>query len=241
MYRDRLQAAFDALQFDQPFRVILLDAHMPGIDGFELARRIQNSPSASGAIVLMLSSSTHIDDAHKCRDLGIWRYLVKPVFQHELLQTILEASQIARPRMPVASPGLTSAHGAGPALRILLAEDNPVNQKVTVRVLERKGHIVVVAPNGREAVTFASQQRFDLILMDIQMPEMDGYEATAAIREMERTTGVHTPIVAMTGHAMKSDQERCLAAGMDDYISKPIHMNDLIQKVEQFSVPSLSS
>ena len=235
-------AAIDrAFQDGQPFRVILLDAHMPGIDGFELARRIQNSPSASGAIVLMLSSATHIDDAHKCRDLGIWRYLVKPVFQHELLQTILEASQIARPRTPVASAGVTSAHGTGPALRILLAEDNPVNQKVTVRVLERKGHIVVVAPNGREAVTFASQERFDLILMDIQMPEMDGYEATAAIREMERTTGVHTPIVAMTAHAMKSDQERCLAAGMDDYISKPIHMNDLIQKVEQFSVPSLSS
>ncbi len=233
-------AAIDrAFQQGQPFRVILLDAHMPGIDGFELARRIQNSPSAGGAIVLMLSSANHIGEAHKCRELGIWRYLVKPVFQHELLQAILEASQTTGPSVPAAVTRATTGPAAGPALRILLAEDNLVNQKVTVRALERRGHTVLVAQNGHEAVALASRERFDLILMDIQMPEMDGYEATAAIREMERRSGSHAPIVAMTAHAMKSDQERCLAAGMDDYISKPIHLNELIQKVEQFSAPTL--
>jgi two-component system sensor histidine kinase/response regulator len=235
-------AAIDrAFQQEQPFRFILLDAHMPGIDGFELARRIQNSSSAGGAIMLMLSSAAHIDDAHKCRELGIWRYLLKPVFQHDLLQTILEASQAGGPLMPAAVTKATSGPAAGQPLRILLAEDNLVNQKVTVRALERRGHTVLLAQNGHEAVVLASRERFDLILMDIQMPEMDGYEATAVIREMERKTGCHAPIVAMTAHAMKSDQDRCLAAGMDDYISKPIHLNELIQKVEQFSSPSLAS
>jgi two-component system sensor histidine kinase/response regulator len=230
-----------AFQQGQPFRIILLDAHMPGIDGFELARRIQNSPFNGGAIVVMLSSATHIDDAHKCRELGIRRYLVKPVFQHELLQTIIEALQTVAPPTPATCSQLTSVPAAGPLLRILLAEDNPVNQKVTLRALERRGHHVILAENGLEAVTLASQERFDLILMDIQMPEMDGYEATAAIREMERGTGSHARIVAVTAHAMKTDQDRCLAAGMDDYISKPIHLNELIQKVEQFSAPTLSA
>jgi CheY-like chemotaxis protein len=233
-------AAIDlAFQQGQPFRIILLDAHMPGIDGFELARRIQNSPSNGGAIVVMLSSATHIDDAHKCRELGIWRYLVKPVFQQELLETIVAASQNDMPRRPAACSQLTSVPAAGPSLRILVAEDNPVNQKVTVRALERRGHRVILAENGLEAVNLASREHFDLILMDIQMPEMDGYEATAAIREMERGTGSHARIVAVTAHAMKTDQERCLAAGMNDYISKPIHLNELIQKVEQFSAPTL--
>jgi len=232
-------AAIDrAFQQGQPFQIILLDAHMPGIDGFELARRIQDSPSAGGAIVVMLSSANHIDDALRCRDLGISRYLVKPVFQHDLLQAILDTSQTVGPRSPAVDAGGTAAESA---LRILLAEDNPVNQKVTVRALERRGHTVIVAQNGREAVSLASLEYFDVILMDIQMPEMDGYEATAAIREMERATGFHTPIVAMTAHAMKTDQERCLAVGMDDYISKPIHLNDLIQKVEKFSGATLPS
>jgi signal transduction histidine kinase/DNA-binding response OmpR family regulator len=235
-------AAIDrAFQQGQPFHLIVLDTHMPGIDGFELARRIQNSHSAGGAIVLMLSSATHIDDAHKCRELGIWRYLVKPVFQNELLQTILEASQNSGARVLAAGTTATSGPVAGPALRILLAEDNPVNQKVTVRALERRGHIVTLAQNGHEAVALAARERFDLILMDVQMPEMDGYEATAAIREMERRTGSHSPILAITAHAMKSDHTRCLAAGMDGYISKPIHLKELIQKVEQFSSPTLPS
>ena len=123
----------------------------------------------------------------------------------------------------------------GPALRILLAEDNVVNQKVAARVLERRGHRITLANNGAEAVTLFARDKFDLILMDIQMPEMNGYEATTAIRDRERTTGAHIPIIALTAHAMTGDRDRCLAAGMDDYISKPIHLEELLQKVEQFS------
>ena len=234
-------AAIDrAFQHEQAFRIVLLDAHMPGMNGFELARRIQNNPSAAGAIILMLSSATSIDDAHQCRELGIWRYMTKPVFQHELFETLLDASRTAVPRKLAVATRANSGPATGPPMRILLAEDNLVNQQVTVRALERTGHTVVLAQNGYEAVALASRQRFDLILMDIQMPGMDGHEATAAIREMERQTGSPTRIVAMTAHAMKSDLDRCLAAGMDDYILKPIHLTELIQKVEQFSSPSLS-
>jgi signal transduction histidine kinase/CheY-like chemotaxis protein len=239
---DAALAALDrAFQQGQPFRIIVLDAHMPGIDGFELARRIHDGPSAAGAVVVMLSSASHTVDGPRCRKLGIWRYLAKPVFQHDLLQTLIEALQTARPQMPPARSLASSLPMAGPGLHILLVEDNAVNQAVTVRALERNGHHVLLAHNGREAVTLVSQGHFDLILMDIQMPEMDGYEATAAIREKERETGSHTPIVAMTAHAMKTDQERCLTAGMDDFISKPIHLNELIQKVEQFSSTRLTS
>ena len=120
-------------------------------------------------------------------------------------------------------------------LRILLAEDNAVNQKVAINVLQKRGHTVTLAVNGREAVALAASKTFDLILMDIQMPEMDGYEATAAIREMEQTTGSHIPIIALTAHAMKSDEDRSIASGMDDFMAKPIHVTELIQKVEQFS------
>ena len=129
----------------------------------------------------------------------------------------------------------------GPALRILLAEDNVVNQKVAARVLERRGHSVTVASNGAEAVNLYGRDKFDVILMDIQMPEMNGYEATAAIRDHERTTGAHIPIIALTAHAMAGDRDRCLAAGMDDYVSKPIHLEELLQKVEQFSPSSAPS
>ena len=233
-------AAIDrAFAAGQAFRLILLDAHMPGMDGFELARRIQESHAAEGAVVMMLSSAQYIGDAQRCRDLGIHRYLVKPVFQLDLLRAILHTAQALNgSRKP---ESVMPAVPAGLALRILLAEDNVVNQKITVRALEKRGHRVTVANNGNEAVALASSQEFDLILMDIQMPEMDGYEATAAIRAREAKTGSHVRIVAMTAHALKSDQERCLAGGMDDYISKPVHLKELIEKAEQLAPPSLAS
>jgi len=233
-------AAIDrAFEAGQPFRLILLDAHMPGMDGFELARCIQESRAAAGAVVMMLSSAHHMVDAQRCHELGIHRYLVKPVFQRELLQAILRSAQA-----PNAGPELWSIPSevpAGHALRILLVEDNVVNQEVTVRVLKKRGHTVTVANNGSEAVALAARQNFDLILMDVQMPGMDGYEATAAIRATETKTGSHVRIVAMTAHALKSDQDRCLAAGMDDYLSKPIHLKELIEKVEQTGPPALAS
>jgi signal transduction histidine kinase/DNA-binding response OmpR family regulator len=222
------------------FPLILIDVHMPVMDGFELAKRIHENPALRGTTLMMLSSSDHLSEAQRCRELGIRRYLVKPIFQGDLMTAILEAT----------GAHIASSSGNGRQLppsekqariplNILLAEDNTVNQKVAVNALTRHGHVVVVAADGRQAVTLAQSQRFDLILMDIQMPEMDGYEATKAIRDWELTTGSHIPIVAMTAHAMKTDQEHCLNAGMDGFISKPIHLKDLIRKVAQFApVPS---
>ncbi len=182
----------------------------------------------------MLSSARHVEDADRCRETGIQRYLVKPIFQNELQNAIL--SELRGRHAPAGRKTTTGLYvRPGPALRILLAEDNAVNQKVAARVLERRGHRVALAKNGAETVTLYGQDTFDLILMDIQMPVMDGYEATLAIRNGERKTGAHIPIVALTAHAMTGDRENCLAAGMDDYITKPIHLEELLQKVEQFS------
>jgi len=223
-----------------PFQLILLDAHMPEMDGFELARRIHGTPSLAASTVMMLSSAPHVEDADRCRETGIRRYLVKPIFQNELQQAILSELQgriAPAGRKPATAPDMRP----GPALRILLAEDNVVNQKVAARVLERRGHTITLANNGAEAVTLYARDKFDVILMDIQMPEMNGYEATTAIRDRERTTGAHVPIIALTAHAMTGDRGRCLAAGMDDYVSKPIHLEELLRKVEQFSPSSAPS
>jgi CheY-like chemotaxis protein len=223
-----------------PFQLILLDAHMPEMDGFELARRIHGTPSLADSVVMMLSSARHVEDADRCREAGIQRYLVKPIFQNELQQAILSELQgriVPARRRTTATLDMRP----GPALRILLAEDNVVNQKVAARVLERRGHSVTVANNGAEAVNLYGRDTFDVILMDIQMPEMNGYEATTAIRGHECTTGAHIPIIALTAHAMAGDRDRCLAAGMDDYVSKPIHLEELLQKVEQFSPSSAPS
>jgi len=235
---DALAAIDRARQAGQQFSLILLDVHMPNMDGFELASRIRELPDLNDAIVMMLSSSQQLEDAAKCRAAGVERYLVKPIFQSDLLQAILQAAARNReiPREHAAAP-----ERRVPSLRILLAEDNPVNQKVSVKVLEKRGHSVTVAPDGHVAVALALRQTFDLILMDIQMPHMDGYEATAAIRESERQSGRHIPIIALTAHAMKTDQERCQAAGMDDFISKPIHLADLLEKVERFAPPDHTS
>jgi two-component system, sensor histidine kinase and response regulator len=238
---DRGEAALAVLdqsfQAGHPCDIILLDAHMPEMDGFEVARKIRANPAHDGAIVMMLSSAEHLQDGAKCVELGIRRYLVKPISQSDLLQVLLEETQWPKARS--SAPQSASKHviegRTGAPLHILLAEDNTVNQKVAINVLQKRGHIVTLAANGREAVALASSKTFDLILMDVQMPEMDGYEATAAIREMEQTTGLHIPIIALTAHAMKSDEDRSLASGMDDFMTKPIHLQELIQKVERFA------
>jgi signal transduction histidine kinase/CheY-like chemotaxis protein len=192
----------------QQFRLILLDVHMPQMDGFELARRIREQYDRNGAVVMMLSSAHHVEDAEKCRAAGVELYLVKPVFQNDLLEAILQAVRTLDTSSQQPHNRETAIpEWRGPSLRVLLAEDNPVNQKVSARVLEKRGHSVTVVADGSEAVAFALRQTFDLILMDIQMPHMDGYEATAAIRESERQNGGHVPIIALTAHAMKTDQE----------------------------------
>jgi CheY-like chemotaxis protein len=205
-----------------PFDLVLLDAQMPVMDGFMLAEQIRTRPGVTNLTILMLTSGGQPGDAARCKELGFAAYLTKPVKQAELWRALVRAIDSG----PIEQPTRPRAHST-PArpLRLLLAEDNPMNQKLAVRLLEKQGHAVKIANNGMEALAFAVDSpgaSFDAILMDVQMPEMDGLEAAARIRDRERATGRHVPIIAMTAHAMKGDQERCLAAGMDAYVSKPI-------------------
>jgi two-component system sensor histidine kinase/response regulator len=211
------------------FPLILLDAQMPEMDGFALAEIIKRNPDWRTATVMMLSSAGQRGDALRCREMGVAAYLTKPVRQGELLDGILIALG-TRPENK-RSPALVTRHTLREGrkrLRILLVEDNAVNQLVALRLLEKYGHTVGVAVNGRKALEELEKGTYDLILMDVQMPEMNGWEATQAIREKERSTGGHIPIVAMTAHVMKGDKERCLAAGMDAYLTKPIRPQELL-------------
>jgi PAS domain S-box-containing protein len=223
-----------------PFDVVLLDAHMPAMDGFEVAKRIKQNRRLRGIKVIMLTSAGEPEDVAQCQALGIDAYLTKPVKQSELFDAIISVLS-PRKQMPSRASRPRKGSSTRRRLKLLLAEDNPVNQMLATRILEKLGHDVTVVGNGREAVSKAQASGFDLIIMDVQMPEMDGFEATAAIREWEKTTGKHIPIVAMTAHAMKGDRERCLAAGMDGYVSKPIRIGDLEEAVIQATVAKQSS
>jgi signal transduction histidine kinase/CheY-like chemotaxis protein len=236
-----IQALLDASQNGNPFVLVLLDANMPDIDGFGVAERISARPELAGATIMMLTSSGQYGDAARCRGLGISAYLTKPVKQSDLLDQIcLVLERGARKYVvpgqePAPVPAPAASHPVKKA-RILLAEDNPVNQRVAVGLLTRRGHDVTVAANGREAVELHQREAFDLVLMDVQMPEMGGFEATAMIRQREQLTGGYTRIVAMTAHAMTGDRDRCIAAGMDGYMSKPINQALLYQVVEEGSI-----
>ena len=230
--RAALQALEVAKSAGRPFPLILLDGEMPEMDGFTLAERIQKDPHLVGATIMMLTSAGHLGDATRCRELGISAYLVKPIRQGELLQAICNVLNLSTHKK---APLVTrhTLREVRNRSRILLAEDNAINQALAVRLLEKRGYIVSVAVNGRETLAAYDNKNIDLVLMDVQMPEMDGLEATAAIRQRERSTGRHTPIVAMTAHALKSDEERCLSAGMDAHISKPIRTNELFATMER--------
>jgi signal transduction histidine kinase/CheY-like chemotaxis protein len=210
------------------FRLALLDAEMPLMDGFELAARIRSHDGLRGAAILMLSSGTGIGQAARAKAAGVQFTLVKPIKQSELLDAIMttlgSSEDVVAGEVPPAFEGRR--------LRILLAEDNLVNQRVARTVLEKQGHEVLVAQNGREALARAQTERFDVILMDVQMPEMDGLAATAAIRQFE-AGGDRVPIIGVTAHAMKGDRERCLAAGMDGYVSKPIRPVTLFAAIDE--------
>jgi PAS domain S-box-containing protein len=223
-----------------PFPLLLIDAHLPEMDGFGLVDRIQRSPSLGLApIIMMLSSAGRPGDAARCRELNIAAYLTKPVRQSELLNAVLTVLGSTPSKEP---PGtLVTRHSLRESkrlLHILLVEDNAVNQKLAVRLLERHGHKVEVTADGREALAALSKQSFDLVLMDVQMPEMNGFEATAVIRRLEREHGGHIPIIAMTARAMKGDRERCLQVGMDGYVSKPIQVKELLEAIEKVIVPA---
>jgi PAS domain S-box-containing protein len=213
----------------QRFPLVLIDAEMPDMDGFAVAEQIRRDPELAGATIMMLTTTGQVTDAERCRQLGISAYLTKPVKQSDLFDVIVNALGTSALESEPTHGRITTGNGDEPQeavksnrLLILLAEDNAVNQRVAVRLLQKQGHTVSVAENGREAVRRLEQERFDLVLMDVQMPEMDGLEATAVIRACERQTGQHMPIIAMTAHAMAGDRERCLEAGMDGYVAKPI-------------------
>jgi two-component system, sensor histidine kinase and response regulator len=238
-----LETITAALAAGTRFEVVLLDAQMPGMDGFELTRRINEIPGAAGAKVLMLTSAGRRGDGERCRQLGIAAYLTKPCKQIDLHDAILIALAAER-QQGVPAPPLVTRHSLREGrhvLRILVVDDNPVNRLLAVRLLERRGHTVNVASNGKYAIQFLREAPQDLILMDIQMPEMDGYEATATIREMEKTSGSRVAIVAMTANAMKSDRELCLRSGMDDYVAKPLDPVELYRVIDTFSPRSISS
>ncbi|HYN15323.1 MAG TPA: response regulator [Terriglobales bacterium] len=210
-----------ARQTGKSYRVALIDACMPEMDGFQLAERMQHDPRLAGAVIMMLTSSGQRGDAARCRQLGIAAYLVKPIRNSELMQALLTV--LGQPAGE--APPLVTRHSlreARTGLRILVAEDNPVNQALILRMLEKEGHRASLARNGREAVALVATGRFDAVFMDVQMPEMDGFAATAAIRQREQVLGGHLPIIAMTAYALKGDRERCLDAGMDGYIPKPV-------------------
>ncbi len=233
-----LQMIAQAGESGEPFPLILLDCNMPVMDGFEFTKRMKDSSNLDGATIMMLTSSGQRGDAIRCRELGISAYLTKPVKQSSLLDAIMTVLGKTEPDDAGGVP-LVTRHMLRETLRslhILLAEDNPVNRKIAVAMLEKRGHTVVAAENGKEAVyAFENQneQPFDLILMDVQMPEMDGLEATALIREKEKGSGGHIPIIALTAHAMKRDREICLAAEMDGYITKPLKFEDLFSAMER--------
>jgi len=220
-----------------PFGLMIVDCQMPEVDGFTLVEEVRRSTVLPDLTTIMLTSGGQRGDGQRCRELGIVAYLVKPVLQSELLQTLLSTltavPNAAKPAEPAAR--LTSAT----PLRILLAEDNVVNQRLAVRILEKRGHKVVVVDDGVKALAALERDRFDLVLMDVQMPSMDGVEATAAIRKRESAAGDHIPIIAMTAHAMSGDRQHFLENGMDGYISKPVHQEELFEVIE--SVLSLGT
>ncbi len=221
----------------EPYAVILTDMHMPGMDGFSLIEHIRERPELSTAVIMMLTSAGHRGDAERCRALGISAYLMKPIRQSELRESIariLGAREHNDPIPLIARFSLHDAREPGETLHVLLTEDNPVNQRLATRLLEKRGHRVTLAANGQEALDARARESFDMILMDLQMPEMDGFEATEAIRRREIGSGGHLPIIALTAHAMKGDQERCLTAGMDGYLGKPIRIAELDRMLDRY-------
>jgi CheY-like chemotaxis protein len=221
------QAGLDAMSAattaGRPFVLVLLDVNMPDLDGFQVAERIAARPDLAGSTVMMLSSSGYPSETARCHELGVSAYLTKPIQSADLHVAICRALRLA-PQTSSTARARTrpSAGSAVRVLRVLLAEDNIVNQRVAVGMMRKRGHVVTVVNTGIEALAAVERETFDIVLMDVQMPEMGGLEATMAIRKREKATGHHLRIVAMTAHAMHGDRERCLAAGMDGYLSKPI-------------------
>jgi len=217
-----------------PFALVLLDAQIPEIDGFSVAEEIKQDMRFQETVLIMLTSAGLRGDAAKCRELGIKAYLPKPIKKADLLEVVQKVlgakEKIEQKKALVTTHSLRESRSK---LKVLLAEDNAVNQALAVRVLEKRGHTVVVAATGKAALEALNMESFDLVLMDVQMPEMDGLRATQTIREREKTTGEHIPIIAMTANAMVGDREKCLDAGMDSYVSKPLQVKELFTAIDE--------
>jgi two-component system, sensor histidine kinase and response regulator len=231
----------EAAASTDPFAVVLLDVMMPEMDGFTVVEQIKSQPELSGATIMLLSSLDSKSGAARCRSLGIAKFLFKPVSSSELFDAIVAtiSNRSSAPEIPTTAATASDKDTRG--WQILLAEDNIVNQRVATALLEKRGHTVVVANNGKEVLEALACQRFDVILMDLQMPGMDGIEATAAIRKMEQQLGTHIPIIAMTAHAIKGDRERFLRAGMDDYVPKPINVKQLFEVISRLTLRCTTS
>jgi len=232
-------AAMDSLQAaaaqGQPFPLVITDLNMPDVDGLSLTEWIRHQPGLPPTAVILLTSAVRPGDAQRSDELHVSARLMKPVKQSELFNAI--AAALGGATAEIAAPQVAgSALATLPSLRILLAEDSVVNQRLAVAMLEKQRHQVTVAGDGQAALEALKAGEFDLVLMDVEMPKLDGLAATAAIRQREQDGGGHIPIIAMTAHAMKGDRERCLEAGMDDYVAKPIRAADLFQKIAEVLV-----
>jgi two-component system, sensor histidine kinase and response regulator len=225
---EALDAIRHAAAANAPFKLVLADLHMPDVDGGELTELIRRMPEAADVRIIMMSSA--LRENYGKQDLGVDAYLLKPVKASQLLGVI--RSVLGKASVPQNGSKRTRATSSAHPARVLVAEDSAVNQELIKRLLAKWGHSVVIAENGKQALSLMETERFDVVLMDVQMPEINGFEATASIRESERATGRHIPIIALTAHALKGDRERCIAAGMDDYISKPIESQTLFDVIE---------
>ncbi|HLK66794.1 MAG TPA: response regulator [Bryobacteraceae bacterium] len=241
---DALAQLMDAVEKKTPFRLLISDVHMPGLSGFDLVRDLRERPALRDLAMMMLTSGGQRGDAAICREMGVAAYLTKPVRQAELRMAVARALGLSGAEQPE----LVTRHSlreSTASLRVLVVEDNAINQRLAQRLLEKNGHRVSLANNGHKALEALGEDQFDVVLMDLQMPEMDGLQATAAIRARERGRDQHQIIIAMTAHAMKGDAEKCLAAGMDGYVSKPIRSEELFATLQtiaegSFAVPDSS-
>ena len=226
-----LDALDRAAMAGEPYPLVILDDRMPEMSGLEVASRIRAKPELAGTAIILLGSSLAPEETARRRELGLEEVLLKPVRSSDLLRAIQKAfgrSRVSSTRMPSVAAPKPRTDG----LRILVAEDHPINQRLAMELLQGQGHKVTLVPDGRQAVEASGSASFDLVLMDVQMPVMDGLAATAAIRERERDGRPRLPIIALTAHALKTDRDRCLAAGMDGYLSKPIRLEELTTAVD---------
>ncbi len=232
-----LKTLSESVMDEQPYSLVILDMLMPGMDGFTVARKIRSQPQYGDIRIMVLTSAGQRGDGDRCKEIGIEAYLTKPVKQGILRNALYRALSSGSAKNNNRNELITrhSLADGKPRLNILLAEDNLVNQRLALKLLEKRGHSVTVVDDGEQAVKMYKMEPFDLILMDVQMPNMDGLSATQAIRELEKDTNKRITIIAMTAHAMKGDREKCLDAGMDEYISKPIKPRELFLTIEKFA------